>query len=119
MVLNGFNVEAPCINASRWVIQKNPETFCCNKNPGSIFQKDLHEAYEQFVYSQKNIFLLPSGDAGKRFINEINRLLNLWANESLLKNVATKVIHVMPGLLLQKLSKSLRAKDHLNALERR
>ena len=41
---------------------------------GSIFQKDLEEAYEQIVHLHKNLFMLPSGAAGKRFINQINRL---------------------------------------------
>ena len=61
--------------------------------------------------------MFPSGPAGKRVINEIDKLMNLWFNESLLKNVAAKGIH--PGLLLQKLSKYLKVKGHLNALERR
>ena len=44
--------------------------------------------------------MLPSGTAGKRFINELNRLLNLWTDKSSFKNVALEKIHVMPGLLL-------------------
>ena len=48
------------------------------------------------------MFILPSGAACKRFINEINRLLNLRTNESPLKNVAIKATHVTPGLPLQK-----------------
>ena len=51
----GFNVEAQCIDASRWSIQENPETFCFSKIPRSVFQKDLDEAYEQIVYLQKNL----------------------------------------------------------------
>ena len=62
--------------------------------------------------------MFPSGAAGKRFVNELNRLLNFWTNQSPLKNVSIKTIHVMPALLLQKPSKSSNAKDHLNALER-
>ena len=73
--------------------KKIQETFSCNNIPGSIFQKDLDEAYEQIVCLHKNLFMLPSGAAGKRFINEINRLWNLWANESLLNNVAIKAMN--------------------------
>lgn len=51
----GFNVEAQCIDASRWSIQENPETFCFSKIPRSVFQKDLDEACEQIVYLQKNL----------------------------------------------------------------
>ena len=40
--------------------------------------------------------------AGKKFIDEISRLLNLRTNKTPLKNIALKEIHVMPALLLQK-----------------
>ena len=35
-----------------------------------------------------------------------------------LKNVEIKAMHVVPGLVLQKPSKSSKVKDHLNALDR-
>lgn len=62
--------------------------------------------------------MLPSGAAGKRFINELNRILNLWTDKSSFKNVALEKIHVLSGLLLQKPSKSSKEKDHLNAYEK-
>ena len=63
--------------------------------------------------------MVPTGAAGKRFIDEISRFLNLWTNDTPLKNIALKAIHVMPVLLLQKPSKTSKAKDHLKVLERR
>ena len=63
--------------------------------------------------------MVPTGATGKKFIDEISRLLNLWTNNTPLKNIALKAIHFMPPLLLQKPSKTLKAKDHLKALERR
>ena len=42
--------------------------------------------------------------------------MNEWLQESPLKDIAFKAIMIMPNLLLPKSSK---AKDHLNALERR
>ena len=44
--------------------------------------------------------MLPSGAAGRRFINELNRIVNLWTNKSPLKYVETKTIHAMPDLLM-------------------
>ena len=64
--------------------------------------------------------MVPTGAAaGKKFFDEISRILNLWTNNTPLKNIALKAIHVMPALLLQKPSQTSKAKDHLKALERR
>ena len=63
--------------------------------------------------------MVPTGAAGKKFIDETSRLLDQWTNNTSLKNMALKAIHVMPALLLQKPSKTSKAKDHLRALERR
>ena len=62
--------------------------------------------------------MVPTGAAGKKFIGEISRLLNIWTNIAPLKNIALKAIHVMPALLLQKPSKMSKTKDHLKALKR-
>ena len=83
------------------------------------FEKDLHFIYEKIVYWRKNLFLLPTGKAGKRYIDEITRLLNAWEQDSAIKHIAFKAIMVMPNLLLQKPSKKSKSKDHLKALDRR
>ena len=84
-----------------------------------MYQKDLKEAYEQIVYWHKNVFMVPTGASGKRFINEITRLFDYWTNDTPLKSIALKAIHVMPALLLQKPSRKSKACDNLIALERR
>ena len=63
--------------------------------------------------------MLPSGAAGKRYVEELTRLMELWIQDTPLKSISLKAIHAMPALLLQKPSKSSKAKDHLQALERR
>ena len=63
--------------------------------------------------------MVPTGAGGKKFIDEISRLVNLWTNDTQLVNIALKAIHVIPALLVQKPSKASKAKDHLKALERR
>ena len=62
------------------------------------------------MYWRKNIFMRPNGAAGKQFVDEISKLLNIWTNDTPLKNIALKAIHLMPALLLQKLSKASKAK---------
>ena len=95
------------------------ENFFWGEKKGSDFKLDLNIAYEQIVYWRQNLFLLPTGNVGKRFIREITRLINCWIDDSPLKHVAFKAIMVMPALLLQKPSQSSKAKDHLAALTRR
>ena len=70
--------------------------------PGSVYQKDLEEAYEQIVYWRENDFMVPTGASRKTFIDEITRLFDHWTNDTLLKSIALKAIYVMPALLLQK-----------------
>ena len=40
---------------------------------GSVYQRDLEETHEQIVYWRKNVFMIPTGVYGKKFINEIAR----------------------------------------------
>ena len=45
--------------------------------------------------------------------------MNLWIQDTPSKSISLKAVHVMPALLLQKSSKPSKAKNHLQALERR
>ena len=63
--------------------------------------------------------MVPTGTSGKKFINETTRLFDQWTNDTPLKSIALKAIHIMPALLLQKSSRNSKARDHLIALERR
>ena len=80
-----------------------------------LFERNLYLAYEKIVYWKKSLFLLPSRQAGKSFIDEMSRLMN----ESPLKDIAFKAIMVLPGLLQQKPSRKSKSKDHLKSLENR
>ena len=65
--------------------QIESETFYWNTIPGSVYQRNLEEAYEQIVYWRKNVFMVPTGAAGKKFIDETSRLLDQWTNNTPLK----------------------------------
>ena len=86
---------------------------------GEKFSKDLDFVYEKIVHWRQNLFLLPTGKSGKKFIREMTRLINSWVDNNALKPIAFKAIMVMPALLLQKPSRSSKAKDHAEALSRR
>ena len=49
--------------------------FYWNDMGSTIFIKDLRDAYEGIVFWRKYIFVLPTGAAGKRYINHITQLL--------------------------------------------
>ena len=83
------------------------------------FEKNLLQVYETVVFWRKNLFLLPSGKAGRKFIGEVSRLMSEWLHDSPMKDIAFKAIMVMPSLLLQKPSQNSKPKDHLRALEQR
>ena len=66
------------------------------------------------------MFIMPSGAAGKKYIEEIiTLLLKLWIQDSPLKSIALKAINVIPPLLFQKPSKDSKSKDYSLSLERR
>ena len=86
--------------------------FKWNQVEGKKFFSDLTTVYDRIVYWKKNLFLLPSGHAGKQFVKELTRIINTWTNDSPLRIIAMKAIHVMPALLLQKPSKKSKSKEH-------
>ena len=78
----------------------------------------FQDAYERIVFWKKNLFMLATGAAAKKYITEATKLMNRWMNNSPCKDIAFTAIHVMPSLL-QKPGKTSKAKDHLKALERK
>ena len=94
-------------------------TFKWNQVDGKMFSEHLNLIYDTIVYWKKNVVLLPTGAAGKNYIREVTRLIHAWFNDTQLKDVALKVVHVIPVLLLQKPSKKSKAKDHVKHLEKR
>ena len=48
--------------------EKQHENHYWNTVPWRIFQKDLEEAYNQIVYWHKNVFMVPTGAAGKNLL---------------------------------------------------
>ena len=57
---------------------------------GALFTDDLKEAYEEIVFWRKNIFMLPTGNAGKKYIKEVTRLLNVGRQNTPLRSINLK-----------------------------
>ena len=84
-----------------------------------IDSSEIDIIYNTIVFWRRNIFNLPSGSAGKQFINESTRLMNAWSTNSSLRPIALKLLMIMPAVLLQKTSATSKGKDHTFALKRR
>lgn len=83
-------------------IQIQEPNFTWGMTDGCAFVKVVDDAYAQVAHWRRNLFLIPSGKAGKEFIREITCLFNAYADASSLECIALKSIAVMQVLLLQK-----------------
>ena len=86
---------------------------------GQEFSDDINDAYSKIVHWKHNLFMIPSGAQGKRFVGELARLFNAFASESALEAFAIKAAMTMPALLLQKPSTKSKSIDHVNCLRLR
>ena len=95
------------------------EKFFLAKVKGSEVIKCINYIYDNIVFWKRNLFMLPNGSVGNNYIRELTRLFQIWNDSSPMSCIAIKAIHVMPSLLLQKPSKTSKAKDHVLALMKR
>ena len=95
------------------------QTFTWGIHDAEAFSKMLDTIYSEVVHWKGNTFTIPYGEAGSKFASELARLFNAFAQASTLEAVALKAVAVMQILLLQKPSKSSKAKDHLKCLNKR
>ena len=86
-----------------------------------VRKSKFDDVYNMVVHGRKSLFLLPSGSTGKRFIEEMTRLINSWTFRSEKDTTAMKPQMVLPTLLLQKTSFTSKSKDNLkkNTLKRK
>ena len=95
------------------------QQFFWGNTPGNQAVEQLKECYEKIVFWCKNFFMLTKGSSGKDWIKEITKLINEWSIGSPNRESTMYALHVMPVLLLQKPSTSLKCKDYVAILKRR
>ena len=100
-------------------IENNSEEVIWAGVPYKSLKSGLDELYNDQVMFKKNLFKLPSGKAGKDFINEMTFWLRQFNKNTKLNAVAFKVLMILRTLLLQKPSAKSKAKQHTLSLERR
>ena len=86
---------------------------------GADFTHVVESAYAEVVTWRKNVFNIPSGKNGKAFVSELARLFRSFAEGSALQQIAIMAAMIMPHLLLQKSSRTSKARDHCELLGRR
>ena len=59
---------------------ENQEYFYWNDVAGTQLAIESSNTYEKIVHWKRNLFMLPSGAAGKNYIEEVARLMKLWIN---------------------------------------
>ena len=93
--------------------------FSWDELPGHDLVQSVTAAYAEVVHWRRNIFSVPSGQAGKDFVRELSRLIRGYAERSAIECIALKAAMFLPQLLLQKPHLGSKAKDHVTCLERR
>ena len=63
--------------------------------------------------------MMPSGKAGKEYIDECTRSILEWVSDSQLQSIAIKALMIMPSLLFQKCSRNSKTKNHTESMKRR
>jgi len=86
---------------------------------GEDFVTKINQIYDNMVRWRKNLFQVPSGLHGKSFIKLKTDWLKCFNNNTDFQGIALKVFMILPSLLLQKPSKTSKAKDHTKCLGER
>ena len=75
---------------------------------------------EEIVFWGKNVFMVPSGSAGKDYVSDMTRLINIWTvNATDLHKISLKILTIMPALPLRKPPFKSKAKQHSECFKRR
>ena len=68
-------------------------SFVWGERNRTLLTADLNKAYEKMVFWIKNLFMLPAGNAGKKCIKEVTRLLNLQTQNRPLRSISLETTH--------------------------
>ena len=102
------NHQVADISKAKWGKLKGQEIICA-----------ANFAYNKILKWKRNVFLLPSGQAGKSFIEEMTKVMLCFTSSSYLESVALTMVMIMGPLLLQKPSQKSKCKDHIRYLAKR
>ena len=84
-------------------------------NEGCI-RSELTGVYDEIIKWSRNLFMLPRGKSGERFIKELTRLLYLFVNKTAWESLSLQLVHVFIPIMLQKPSSKSKARDNAKYL---
>ena len=79
----------------------------------------ISECYNEAIHWKTNLFKVPNGRAGDKFIKELSRLFRSYAEGSTLESIALTAAFLLPVLVLQRPSSRLKSKELASHLNRR
>ena len=79
----------------------------------------LNDAYNECIKWKKNFFKIPLGSCGKKLVEEVLKLFQLYNTKAEWEGISLKAAIVLLPLVLQKPSKTSKTKDHKSHLMRR
>ena len=85
----------------------------------SEFRSAVQTAYEQVVHWRSNLFHPPKGNAASKFISQLSQLFNTFASASRGGDITLMSVMLLLSLILQRLYKRSKPKDHIACLEHR
>ena len=94
-------------------------SFTWNDINGADFVHTINSCYAEVVHWRRNLFKIPSGQAGKEFVKELSHLFLNYAESTALECVAMKAAFALPALILQKPHCRSKARKHAECLTRR
>ena len=68
---------------------------------------------------RRNLFQVPTGKAGRLFIEKLTKTIVNFTSSTALEEVALTMTMIMPALLLQKPSRKSKTKEHVAYLDKR
>ena len=83
------------------------------------FQSQITDIYEKIKYWKNNMFDIPSGSQPKKLIDLMNFWLDQFNKDTPFASIALKVFMIIPNLILQKSSKTSKAKEHIQLMNTR
>ena len=123
--VNDFNHHEPASLSPQHRLQEQrlerdiPSSYKWGVLDGQQIRHTVDLAYEEIVTWKRNLFLVPYGKIGRRFIHELARFYQAFADATVFESIAMKICVILPHLLLQKPHQKSRAKEHNNHLSRR
>ena len=93
--------------------------FTWASSNGEDFTRSVKQAYLEVVHWIPNVFAVPLGAVGKRFVEETTRLIRGFADETALEGVSLWALMLMPSLLLQQPAATSTHRQRVDCLQRR